>query len=212
MKEHMWNEASRYAWDEVIKHTALASLTSAAALPMSVLDAARKLDNPWQMAVFHAEEAGRLLANVLVSRPQGSRPVTLIGFSMGARVIFHCLEALYEKMEAGLGIVENAVLLGAPVGRNTERWRRARSVVAGRLINGYSSKDWVLMFLFRQKAWELGLAGISPVDIGTTEVVGGQGDDEAGRIENVDLTDMVAGHLLYPKALPNIMAKLRLEE
>lgn len=198
MKEFVWNEASKYAIDEVIKHTALASLTTAAALPMTVLDAARKLDNPWQMAVFHAQEAGQLLANILASRPQGSRPVTLIGYSMGARVIFHCLEALYDKMEAGLGIVENAVLLGAPIGRNPERWKKARTVVAGRLINGYSTRDWVLMFLFRSKSWELGLAGISPVD--------------GGFVENADLTDMVPGHLLYPKALPNIMAKLRLEE
>jgi hypothetical protein len=199
MREFVWNEASRYAIDELIKHTALAGLTTAAALPMTVLDAARKLDNPWQMAVFHAQEAGQLLANVLLSRPQGSRPITLLGYSMGARVIFHCLEALYAKGEAGLGIVENAVLLGAPLGRNAEKWKVARAVVAGRLINGYSTRDWVLHFLFRSKAWELGLAGVSPVE------------GEGVGVENVDLTEMVPGHLLYPKSLPNILQALRLE-
>ena len=207
MREFVWDEAARYAVDELIKHTALASLTTAAALPLTVLDAARKLDNPWQMAGWHAEEAGRLLADVLAARPQGSRPVTLLGYSMGARLVFHCLEALHAKGEAGLGIVENAVLLGAPVGRNPQRWRRARAVVAGRLINGYSTRDWALQFLFRSKAWELGLAGVSPVGLEH-----GDGLCGGGGVENVDLTEMVAGHLLYPKALPNIMAMLRLEE
>lgn len=202
MREFVWHEASRYAIDEVIKHTALAGLTSAAALPLSVLTAAQKLDSPWQLAVLHAQEAGVLLANLLALRPQGSRPVTLMGFSMGARVIFHCLEALASKGEAGLGIVENAVLLGLPMGRASERWRQALTVVAGRLVNGYSTRDWVLQFLFRSKAWELGLAGVGPV-----EVVG-----EGGRrVENLDLSELVPGHLSYPKALPNIMALLRLE-
>lgn len=208
MREFVWHEASRYAIDEVIKHTALVGLTTAAALPLSVLTAARKLDNPWQLAVLHAQEAGQLLADVLVARPQGSRPVTLLGFSMGARVIFHCLEALAGRGEEGLGIVENAVLLGLPFGRASERWEMARGVVAGRLINGYSTRDWVLQFLFRSKAWELGLAGVGPVVLGEGEGRGGGG----GRVENVDLTEMVTGHLAYPKALPNILSKLGLEE
>lgn len=208
MREFVWHEASRYAIDEVIKHTALVGLTTAAALPLSVLTAARKLDNPWQLAVLHAQEAGQLLADVLVARPQGSRPVTLLGFSMGARVIFHCLEALAGRGEEGLGIVENAVLLGLPFGRASERWEMARGVVAGRLINGYSTRDWVLQFLFRSKAWELGLAGVGPVVLGKGEGRGGGGE----RVENVDLTEMVTGHLAYPKALPNILSKLGLEK
>ena len=36
-------------------------------------------------------QAGRLLAHVLMGSGHGDRPVTLIGHSMGARVIFHCL-------------------------------------------------------------------------------------------------------------------------
>lgn len=43
----------------------------------------------------------------------GGRPVTLIGCSMGARLVFHCL---LELSRMGLrGCVENVILLGAPL-------------------------------------------------------------------------------------------------
>lgn len=57
------------------------------------------------------------------------------------RLVFHCLLELCRCRAKG--IVEHAVLLGAPVGVTPERWAMARSIVAGRLINGYSPQDWV---------------------------------------------------------------------
>jgi hypothetical protein len=41
--------------------------------------------------------------------------VTLVGYSFGARLIFHCLEELDKAGADGRGIVENAVLLGTPI-------------------------------------------------------------------------------------------------
>jgi hypothetical protein len=47
MREFIWNTASRYAINELIKLTALSTVTTAAALPMYILNAAAKLDDPW---------------------------------------------------------------------------------------------------------------------------------------------------------------------
>lgn len=63
---------------------------------------------------------------------------------MRCRLVFHCLLELYRCQAKG--IVEHAVLLGTPVGVTPQRWRMARTAVAGRLINGYSSQDWVSNF------------------------------------------------------------------
>jgi len=88
-----------------------------------------------------AVQAGQLLAHVLASGAHGGRPVTLVGYSMGARLVFHCLLELAALRARG--VVEAAALLGAPVRADRPgEWAAARAVVAGRLVNGYSSHDW----------------------------------------------------------------------
>jgi hypothetical protein len=48
-----------------------------------------------------------------------------------------------------MGLVENAVLLGAAVPVDVQVWSSARGVVAGRLINGFSENDWMLAIMYR---------------------------------------------------------------
>lgn len=47
------------------------------------------------------------------------------------------------------GIVEHVVVMGAPVSTRLERWAMARSVVAGRFVNAYSRRDWMLGLIYR---------------------------------------------------------------
>ncbi|KAJ3804093.1 hypothetical protein F5876DRAFT_275, partial [Lentinula aff. lateritia] len=49
------------------------------------------IDNPWSNALDRACAAGLVLASVLRSRQLGVRPITRIGFSFGAQVIFYTL-------------------------------------------------------------------------------------------------------------------------
>ena len=53
------------------------------------------------------------------------------------------------------GIVEHVVVMGAPVSTRLERWAMARSVVAGRFVNAYSRRDWVLGLIYRGANGEL---------------------------------------------------------
>ena len=137
------------------------------------------IDNPWSNALDRAWAAGQVLADILVKRNVGVRPVSLVGFSLGARVIFYALEAL-AKAKA-YGVVQEVVLLGATVTASTKTWRTVRSVVSGRFVNGYSRSDWILGYLFRATTGGLStVAGLRPVD----QVPG---------IENIDLTEIVLG-------------------
>ena len=133
--------------------------------------------------------------------------MTLIGYSMGARLAFHCLLELSRAAAAGGvddndpsragggngAIVENAVLLGAPVAAHPARWAMARRAVAGRLVNGYSRSDWILGVVFRASSGFVRPAGgLCPVK------------DVPG-IENVNLGAVIKGHLDYTANLPEIL-------
>jgi pimeloyl-ACP methyl ester carboxylesterase len=99
-----------------------------------------------------ATQAGRLLAGAITDEKNvGCLPVTLIGFSMGARVIHACLQELHRQNI--LHRVHSAILIGSPVSCHKESWLKAREVVSDRLINVYCSSDWLLGFLFRYMEW-----------------------------------------------------------
>ncbi|KIY98379.1 putative membrane protein [Monoraphidium neglectum] len=115
---------------------------------------------------------------------------------MGARLMFHCLLELDRLAAEGAptrGLVENVVLLGAPVSCRPERWAAARSVVAGRLVNAYSVNDWSLQILFRAHSasslytaaagcWRVGCPGVE--DVNVSRVIRSS-DDYVTRIEDV---------------------------
>jgi hypothetical protein len=199
-------------------------------LPKYVLSKAADIDNPWDVVTDRARQAGQLLAHTLLlqslkdeqqqqlqsqsqsqspssssssnsSRSNNKRPITLIGYGMGAKVVFECLAEIARISELplhstatsatndantvallsglGRGIIENVVLLGAPVGSgmgfasgvetffrgHLPTWKtiRSASIVSGRFVNCYSTKDWMLYALYRQKSYDVSVAGLGPV-------------------------------------------------
>lgn len=152
------------------------------------------IDNPWSNALDRAKAAGHVLADVLNNRNLGVRPVSLIGFSLGARVIFYALVEL-ARMKA-YGVVQDVVLLGATVTASLKQWKEVRGVVSGRFVNGYSSSDWILGYLFRATTGGLStVAGLRPVE-------------NIPSLENVDLTEVVHGHMAYRSSMPLILKHL----
>ncbi|VAI11779.1 unnamed protein product [Triticum turgidum subsp. durum] len=175
--------------------TVLSGFLAAFAWPATLLAATDFIDSKWSVAIDRSDKAGKMLAEVLMKGSQGNRPVTLIGFSLGARVIFKCLQELALSSD-NEGLVERVVLLGAPVSVKGERWEPARKMVAGRFVNVYSKDDWILGVTFRASLLTQGLAGIQAVDV--------------PGVENVDVTELVDGHSSYLSAAQLILKHLEL--
>jgi len=186
---------SSYAWSmvkmEILKRTVLATLFSAL-WPVYLLQMATSVDNPFSVARNRSEKAGEVLADAIINKAQGERPVTLVGYSLGARVIYSCLKSLAERH--AFGLVESVVLIGSPVPSNSENWIVMRSVVSGPVINVYSENDYILGFLYRATSIQLGVAGLQKI-----ECVDG--------VNNVDLSNEVSGHLRYPELIGKILKR-----
>lgn len=188
------SEAIGTAVQQALAHTVAGVLMAGLNFPMAISKLAYLIDNPWANALDRSYLAGLILADTLMNRKLGVRPITLIGFSLGARVIFYCLLEL-ARVNA-FGIVENVFIFGTPVIASRQQWREASAVVAGRFVNGYARSDWLLGFLFRASSAGLGnIAGLRPIK-------------DVPRIENVDCTDLIRGHMHYRNSMPRILAKV----
>ncbi|KAH4613047.1 hypothetical protein HBH82_021720 [Parastagonospora nodorum] len=185
-----------YAKKKILEQTLFATLT-AALWPLGLLKVAGILDNPFSVAKYRADRAGEVLADALINKVQGERPVTLVGYSLGARLIYSCLQKLAERR--AFGLIENVVLAGAPCPSDVADWRRVRSVVSGRVVNVFSKQDYILAFLYRTSSVQLGVAGLQPV-------LGVHG------IQNVDVSELVDGHLQYRYLTGSILRKIGFED
>ncbi|KAF2257353.1 DUF726-domain-containing protein [Trematosphaeria pertusa] len=185
-----------YAKGQIIKRTVFGALMPGM-WPLGLLKISSILDNPFSVAKYRADKAGEVLADALINKVQGERPVTLIGYSLGARLIFACLQKLAERK--AFGLVESVVLLGSPCPSDAEDWRLIRSVVSGRVVNVFSTNDYILAFLYRTSSVQLGVAGLQPV-------LGIRG------IQNVDVSEVVSGHLRYRYLTGSILKKIGFED
>lgn len=224
---------------QILKATILSTLLAAVVLPSYLLNVANMIDGDWTLAVERADEAGKELARTLLFSRAGQRPVSLVGFSFGARVIYACLKELarlqdewedlqeMEKQEekrsavnehhfaklaqkfSGMrepsSIVEDAIIMGLPNHLSLPSWKACRQVVAGRLVNCYSSKDLILSLMFQAKRFSPGVQSILKPVCGTCEV------NEPG-VENIDVSDLVQGHQDYCIITGKILARVKFGE
>lgn len=94
MQDFITSSAVTVAASQFIKYTVTAAASSALLFPVAVLQAGDLVDNPWTLGLDRARKAGKALAEALRKGAQGRRPVTLVGYSLGALVIFTCLQEL----------------------------------------------------------------------------------------------------------------------
>jgi hypothetical protein len=183
-------EALTQGLQQVLGSTLLTALMSAMTLPLALTKLSYLIDNPWSVSQARADMAGLILADSIIDRNLGTRPITLVGFSLGARVIYACLQELQKR--GAFGLVQNVYMFGTPIVANTEEYIKIRSVVPGRFVNGYATNDWILGYLFRATGGGAArVAGLAPIQIPT--------------IENINVTELVPGHMAYRAAMPKLL-------
>ncbi|KAJ2793036.1 hypothetical protein H4R21_006050 [Coemansia helicoidea] len=97
---------------------------------------------------------------------------------------------------SAFGLVEDVYLFGAPIVASEEEWRLAASVVGGRFVNAYSTRDWILGFFYRTTSLgRRSIAGLHPIT-------------GINALENVDVSDEVPGHNAYREVLPLLLHQL----
>ncbi|KAB5530487.1 hypothetical protein GE09DRAFT_1148160, partial [Coniochaeta sp. 2T2.1] len=184
-------EALTQGLQQILGSTLLVGLMAALQLPVVLTKLSYLIDNPWAVSLDRATMAGLILADSLIDRNLGTRPVTLVGYSLGSRIIFSCLQELARK--GAFGLVQNVYLFGSPMVVKHDEYMRARAVVSGRFVNGYNRNDWILGYLFRLTNGGIRrIAGLGPI-----ETVPG--------VENKDFTDQVVGHMEYRTAMPRLL-------
>lgn len=172
-----------------LQYTVASALSFSLTWPLALIKYAANLDNAYLLLRERAQQAGRILAEALSDKNTvGQRPVILIGYSMGARVIFYCLKYLHSKKL--YNIVSNAIFIGLPATTNVKVWNNIRMVVTNRIVNVYSKNDWLLGFLYRYMEWKINVAGLTPVN--------------APYVENYDVSGIVTSHLDYKLKLKDI--------
>ena len=183
-------------------HTALAGVVSALAFPVTLIAAADVIDNAWSVINHRVEKVADVLAHLITKRTGWSRrPLSLIGFGLGAKIIFKACENLHAR---GMrGAIEHCILIGAPVTSSASAWSKLRAVSAGRLVNVYSESDWIIKLLHRDGVIASGAAGLKPVGVDETHLEVENVDaaaklgiyaqsDYAGRMEDI-LTELGVG-------------------
>ena len=186
-------EALTSTIQQILGGTILTALMAGLSVPIVLTKLSYLIDNPWTVSLVRADAAGLILADSIIDRNLGLRPITLVGFSLGSRVIFSALKELAKR--GALGLVQNVYMFGSPIVANKEDYSRARTVVSGRFLNGYASNDWILGYLFRATSGGImRVAGLASVDV--------------PGIENKDVTALVPGHMAYRGMMPLLLEEV----
>ncbi|KAL1887338.1 hypothetical protein Sste5346_010277 [Sporothrix stenoceras] len=192
--------ASSVAWQNARKDFEIRNLLVSLETfkwPSTLLKISKIVDNPWSVGMVRADKVGIALADAIINKVHGERGISLIGYGLGARVIYTCLMSLSERRV--FGQVENVLVMGTPAPSSHCVWTALRSVVAGRVVNVFSENDFILGFLHRTGCIQFGVAGLQRIQ----GVYG---------IENVDASKPITNHLRYASLVGRILKDVGWED
>jgi hypothetical protein len=215
---------------QALKYTVMATLMTAVALPSLLLKVANMIDEEWTVMCERADEAGVELARALLYHKGGNRPVTLVGYSFGARIIYACVRELvrYQKLweewqnkqvktEQGEGTDD---VKTRPESDDFASMRDPSSILEDVIFMGlpkaFRAHEWELfrgvvagrlINCFSQKDMMLGL--MFRYKRLNVEGVCGTGPVSSAGIEDIDVSDLVSGHSEYCFSIREILKRVR---
>jgi hypothetical protein len=175
-----------------------AQASSKATGPMEIAQAAllavRLAKNPWHVAFFKSAQTGVLLADA-ISRTPTRKKYVLMGHSLGAKVVVHCLQALGDQ---GKPRIKSAHLLGGAIGTGkSETWKAAAAAVSDTINNYYSKNDDVLRVLYNA----------ARTFVGTPPIGRNRIRWQPDKISNIDVTEWVGSHNEYKQQAVHFLEK-----
>ena len=192
IRTYIW----QYAGFELARRTLFSAL-AVGLWPLGLLKIARVIDNPFSVGKTRADKTGKVLAQALLASVQGLRPVTIIGYSLGARVIYAAMLEL--AAQNAFGLIENIVLIGTPAPSDSESWTKLKSVVSGRIVNVYSTRDYILGLIYRASSIRINVAGLQPIE-------------DVNGVENFDASHLVESHDQYRLVVGQILKSIGFED
>ena len=107
------SELISFSTQQILQQTILSGVMSGLTWPLWLVKLGYLVDNPWSIGLDRAKKAGLILADSICNNVHNGRPVTLVGYSLGARVIFYALREL--ALRGKFDVVEDVFLFGTPV-------------------------------------------------------------------------------------------------
>lgn len=151
-------------------------------------------DNPWMNAKALAAKTGVVLGDLLTNHIFGSRPA-LSRYSLGSSSFSNLLRILQYCHQ-------DVFLSSTPVPANAKVWSGIHRLVSGRVVNGFSTGDYVLAILSRisDASWEV--AGLQPV------VMMGKENVKCGSVDGHMMWRGIIGKCQAPRVFRNISLQM----
>ncbi|MFS8860822.1 TMCO4 family protein, partial [Synechococcus sp. H60.1] len=155
----MWETLRRAGWQGSLYYLWW-DASNAASLTLSPLKLGVGLLAHWEAHKAKAKEVGLKYAYPLLSAlPE--RQITLMGFSLGARVAYYIMRGWPQSADRRL---KDVILLSGAVRRQADKnWSLHVENITGKLVNIYNEDDWVLAYVFKVPSLNRSPCGIKPI-------------------------------------------------
>jgi len=148
--------------------------------------------NPFNTSARQAEATGIMLADLINRGVFGNFSISLIGYSLGGRIIHWCLKEL-AKINPDIQTIHDVYLLAGATPNDTETFEQCRKIVKGRFVNCYSHLDSTLGVAYTMAMHNIP-AGLGPIDV--------------KGIESINCTSVCYSHADYREKLNQVLEKI----